>query len=98
MSPASELLHDPESCGALNRPIADGSRISAPIAPQKRVQVPLAKTAHGFGELALEGEPPLLSVGDHRQAGAFLDPDRVLHCPVVEGLEPSLRGPGRSRA
>lgn len=54
---ASKLLDDSEPCGALNRPIADGRRISAPIAPQKRVQVPVAQAAHGFGELALKGEP-----------------------------------------
>src|SRR2546427_3373892 len=95
MPPASEPLHDPESWGALNRPIADGRRISAPIAPQKRVQVPVAQAPHGFGELALEGEPPLLAVGDYRQAHALLEPDGVLHGPVFDGLELGTRDPAR---
>jgi len=90
-----ELLHDPEPCGALNRPIADYRRISAPIAPQKRVQAPVAQAAHGFGELALEGEPLPLAVGDHRQAHALLKPDCVLHGPVFDGLEPGTRDPAR---
>jgi hypothetical protein len=95
MPPAAELLHDPESCRALNRPIADGRRISAPVAPQKRVQVPVAQTAHGFGELALEGETPLFAVGDYWQAHALLEPDGVLHGPVFDGLEPGRRDPAR---
>src|SRR3989441_1252988 len=92
---ALKLLHDPEPCGALNRHIADGRRISAPVAPQKRVQLPIAEAADGFGESALEGEPTLLAVGDHWQAHALLKPDGILHGPVFDGLEAGPRDPAR---
>ena len=48
-----------------------------------------------FGELALEGEPPLLSIGDYWQARTLLEPDRVLHGPVFAGFEVGMRHPAR---
>ena len=58
--------------------------------PQKRIQIPIAQAAHGFGESALEGEPTPLAVGDHWQAHPLLKPDGILHGSVFDGLESGL--------
>src|SRR4029453_8961162 len=91
-----ELRHDAESWGALHGPIADGGRISVPAAPQERIQIPIAQTAHRFGESALKEKPTLLAICNHGQASPLLQPDGILHSAIFDGLEPRRRDPACS--
>lgn len=57
-----------------------------PIAPEERIQVPIAKALDGLNHLALEREPPHLTVGQHREAGLFLLGDRFVYGPILDAL------------
>ena len=58
-----------------------------PIAPEERVEVPVAEAVDGRRELTLEGEPAHLAVGDDVEARLFLERDRVVHGLVLDPLE-----------
>jgi hypothetical protein len=61
--------------------------LSVPLAPEEGVEVPLAEPLDRLRQLALEGEPSHLAVGDDVQARFLLEPDRLVDGAVLNPLE-----------
>src|ERR1051325_4966066 len=61
--------------------------VAVPVAPEERVHVPVAEAVDRGRKLALEGEAPHLSVGDHVKAGLLLKPQRPVDGIVLDSLE-----------
>ena len=68
-----------------------------PLAPQEGVQVPFAQAFHGLRELALEGKPPQLAVGDHLQSGFLLELDGLGHGAIFDRFEFAWRNAAGGR-
>ena len=58
-----------------------------PLAPQERIEVPLAEAVDRLGHLALEREPAHLAVGDDVEAGLFLETERRIDGGVLDAFE-----------
>ena len=53
--------------------------VAVPVAPQEGVEVAATEAVDRFGDLALEGEPAELAVGDDLAARGLLQGDDVIH-------------------
>ena len=58
-----------------------------PLAPQERVEIPLAEALDGRRKLALEREAAHLAVRDDVEARVLLEADRVVHRGVLGAYE-----------
>ena len=89
VSLAPELCDHAQIGWSFAAPIADRI-VAVPLAPQKRIDVPLPETLHGLGHLALERQSPHLTVRDHFQARLLLEDDGLIDGAVLDGLEMGL--------
>ena len=90
-----ELLGGEEA--AAPQPAEDGDRrtldalvadlVAVPVAPEERVEVPVAEALDRLRELALKRQTTHLAVGDHSETGVFLQTDRRLDSCVLHPLE-----------
>jgi hypothetical protein len=90
-----ELLGGEEA--AAPQPAEDGDRrtldalvadlVAVPVAPEQRVEVPVAEALDHLRELALKRQTTHLTVGDHSETGVFLQTDRRLDSCVLHPLE-----------
>ena len=83
-APAAQRSHHRDR-RALDDHVAQLLRV--PLAPEKRVEVPLAEAIHGGRHLALEGEPAHLAVGDHVETGVRLQREGRVDGAVLDRLE-----------
>ncbi len=89
VSLAPELCDHAQIGRSFAAPIADRI-VAVPLAPQKRIDVPLPETLHGLGHLALEGQSAHLTIRDHLQARLLLEDDGLIDGAVLDGLEVGL--------
>jgi hypothetical protein len=61
--------------------------VPVPVAPQKRIKIPVAEALNRLRELALKRQTTHLTVGDHGEAGVLLQVDRRLDRGVLDPLE-----------
>ena len=85
---AAELPDDGDR-RALDLQVAE--LVGMPLAPQERVEVPLAEALDRVEELALERQAALLPVGDDGQARCLLRGDDLVDRAVLDALEVDRR-------
>ena len=61
--------------------------VAVPVAPQEGIEIPATEAVDCLGDLALEGQPPKLAVGDDLAARCLLQGDDVVYCRVFAGPE-----------
>ena len=61
--------------------------VAVPVAPQEGVQVPRPESVDRLQDLALEGEPAQLTIGDDFAARLLLERDHVVDRAVLGGLQ-----------
>jgi hypothetical protein len=60
---------------------------AVPVAPQERVEIPVAEALDRLGELALERQAAHLAVRDHGKSRVFLQADRRIDRGILDALE-----------
>jgi hypothetical protein len=61
--------------------------VAMPVAPQERIEIPLADALDRLRELALKRQATPLAVGDHAEADVVLQADRRINRRVLDPLE-----------
>ena len=58
-----------------------------PLAPEKGIDVPIAKAVDGLNQLTLKREPAHFAIGDHLESRRLLQRDRLIDGTVLDPLE-----------